>query len=128
VRALLDTHTLVWAVDNPPKLGPKATGALQDPASELLLSAGSIWELAIKIGLQKLTLSMPFPHWISQAIADLGLTVMPITVEYTDILITLPHYHRDPFDLLILAQAIAEKAPVVSGDANFDAYLVTRIS
>jgi PIN domain nuclease of toxin-antitoxin system len=75
MRLLVDAHAVYWAVDDPSKLSPKAGVVLQDPANELLLSAGTIWELAIKVGLGKLTLSLPFKQWITQTIADLDLTV-----------------------------------------------------
>jgi PIN domain nuclease of toxin-antitoxin system len=89
VKLLLDTHTLIWAVDDPSKLGPQAVTALQDPANDLLLSAATIWEIAIKVGLGKLSLSMPYLQWMNQAITDLGMTVLPITVEYADVQVYL---------------------------------------
>jgi PIN domain nuclease of toxin-antitoxin system len=79
VRRLIDTHTLIWAVDDPSQLGPQASIELQDPTNELLLSAGAVWELAIKVGLNKLVLSMPYREWMTQAISDLSLTILPIT-------------------------------------------------
>jgi PIN domain nuclease of toxin-antitoxin system len=98
VRLLLDAHTLIWAVDNPEKLGSSASDALQDPSNEMLLSAGSIWEIAIKLGLGRLSLSLPFREWMSRAIEDLGILVLPITVDYADRQSALPHHHGDPFD------------------------------
>lgn len=127
MRVLLDTHTLIWAVDSPSTLGTDARTALDDKGNELLLSAASIWELAIKIGLGKLRLSLPFLQWMSQAMADLELTVLPINVGYADVLTTLPHFHRDPFDRLIIAQAMVEQVPVISRDPAFDAYPITRL-
>jgi PIN domain nuclease of toxin-antitoxin system len=127
MRLLLDTHTLIWAVDQPANLGITAATTLQDPANELFLSAGSIWEIAIKVGLGKLTLSQPYRQWIEKAIADLGLAVLPITVDHADVLTGLPHHHRDPFDRLLVAQAQVESMPVVSADSQFDAYGINRI-
>jgi PIN domain nuclease of toxin-antitoxin system len=114
-------------VDDPAKLGPGAVAAMQDPANELLLSAGTIWELAIKVGLKKLSLSLPFRQWVTKAIVDLGLTVLPITVEYADIQAGLPPHHRDPFDRLLIAQAMVEKAPIISIDVAFDPNGVSRV-
>jgi PIN domain nuclease of toxin-antitoxin system len=85
VRLLLDTHALIWAVDDPAKLSSQVTVLLQDSANELLLSAATIWEIAINIGLAKLELTMPYRQWMDQAIADLGGIVLPITAEYADI-------------------------------------------
>jgi PIN domain nuclease of toxin-antitoxin system len=77
VRLLVDAHAFIWAVDDPSKLGTQAVTALQDPGNDLLLSAGTIWEIAIKVGLGKLSLSMPYRQWMNQAITDLGITVLP---------------------------------------------------
>ena len=90
-------------------------------------SAATVWELSIKVSLARLALSLPYRQWMSQAIADLGLTVLPITVEYADTQASLPRHHGDPFDRLIIAQALVEKVPVVGRDAVFDAYGVTRL-
>jgi PIN domain nuclease of toxin-antitoxin system len=127
VRLLIDTHTLIWAVDDPSKLSGPATTALQDPANELLLSAATVWELAIKIGQKKLTLSLPYRQWMDRAIADLELTLLPVTVEYAEKQAGLPSHHKDPFDRLIIAQALVDGIPVVCADPAFDAYGVTRI-
>jgi len=85
MRLLVDSHAVLWAVDEPSRLSPQAVSALEDPANQLLLSAASIWEIAIKVGLGKLSLSMPYRQWMNRAIADLGLTMLPITVEYADV-------------------------------------------
>jgi PIN domain nuclease of toxin-antitoxin system len=126
VKLLLDSHTLIWAVDDPSRLGALATAGLEDPVNELFLSAGTIWEIAIKVGLKKLSLSLPFGKWMTQAIVELGLTVLPITVEVADTQISLPNHHRDPFDRLLVAQAKTEKAVIVSADAVLDRYGVQR--
>jgi PIN domain nuclease of toxin-antitoxin system len=127
VRVLLDTHTLLWAVDDPARLGPSAASTLRDLANDLLVSAATVWELAIKVGLHKLTLSQPYRLWMNQALADLGAAVLPITVEYADTLAALPEHHRDPFDRLQIAQALVEGVPIVSADQQFDPYGVRRI-
>jgi PIN domain nuclease of toxin-antitoxin system len=104
MRLLLDSHTLIWAVDDPTKLSATAIAALQDPGNDLIVSAGSVWEIAIKVSLKKLTLSQPFRPWIERAIADLGASLLPITIEHADALVGLPMHHRDPFDRLLVAQ------------------------
>ena len=108
-------------------LASHLTVSFSDPENELLLSAGSIWEIGIKIGLGKLVLTQPYQTWMNQAIDDLGLRVLPITVEYAAMNATLPKYHGDPFDRLLIAQAIVEQVSIVSADVSFDAYGVTRI-
>ena len=127
MKLLLDTHTLIWAVDDPSKLGPQAVTALQDPANDLLLSAATIWEIAIKVGLKKLSLSMPYKQWVTKAMADLGMTVLPITVEYADVQAGLPNHHRDPFDRMLVAQSQVENIHLVSADPVFDQYGINRL-
>jgi PIN domain nuclease of toxin-antitoxin system len=127
MRLLLDTHSLIWYVDQDHLLSAAAHAAITDPKKELLLSAATVWEIAIKVGLKKLTLSLPYRQWMQQAIADLGLSVLPITIDYADVQAALPWHHRDPFDRLIIAQALTEKVPIVSADAVFDPYGVTRV-
>ena len=107
-------------------MGPLPT--LRSPtANDLVLSAGAIWEISIKMGLKKLSLSLPFRNWMDRAVADLGLTVLPVTVEYADAQAGLPYNHRDPFDRLLAAQCLVEAVPLVSADAIFDQYGVNRI-
>lgn len=127
MRLLLDSHTLIWAVDDPPKLSLPAVAALQDPANELLLSAATIWEISIKVGLGRLTLNSTYRSWMNAAIAALGLSILPVTVEYAEAQSQLPPHHGDPFDRLLAAQALVEKMPLVSCDLIFDQYSVTRI-
>ncbi|MEX0711360.1 MAG: type II toxin-antitoxin system VapC family toxin [Pirellulales bacterium] len=127
MRILLDSHTLLWAVDDPTRLGAQAVVALRDPANELLLSAATIWEIAIKVGLKKLKLSMAYRQWMLRAMADLKVGVLPITVEYADVQAMLPNYHRDPFDRLIAAQAQVENVALVSADPVFEQYGISRL-
>ena len=127
MRILLDTHALIWYVDQDHLLGAAAHAAITDPANELLLSTATIWEISIKVGLKKLSLSLPFRDWMNRAIADLGLTLLPITVEYADAQAGLPYHHRDPFDRLLVAQAQVENVPLVSGDVMFDHYGIPRL-
>lgn len=127
MKLLVDAHTLIWAVDDPSKLGPQAVTVLQDPANDLLLSAVTIWEIAIKVGLKKLSLSMPYKQWVTKAMADLGMTVLPITVEYADVQTGLPNHHRDPFDRMLVAQSQVENIHLVSADPVFDQYGINRL-
>jgi PIN domain nuclease of toxin-antitoxin system len=127
MRHLLDAHSLIWALDNPSKLGAAAVTALRDPANPLLISAGTMWELSIKSALGKLTLSLPFRQWMDKAMADLGLTVLAITLDHAERLTGLPFHHRDPFDRLLAAQVLVEQIPLASADAVFDQYGVNRI-
>ncbi len=127
MKLLLDAHTLIWAVDDPSQLGSQAAASLRDANNELLLSAGTIWVLSIKVGLGKLTLSLPYRQWMTKAITDLGAIVLPITVEHADVQAGLPFHHRDPFDRLLVAQSQVESVRVVSSDTIFDDYGTPRL-
>jgi PIN domain nuclease of toxin-antitoxin system len=127
MRHLLDAHTLIWALDAPDKLGKSAATILEDTAKELVIGVGTIWEISIKVGLKKLELSLPFRRWMEQAVADLGLVVSTITVDFTEKQLELPFHHRAPFDRLLVAQCVVESIPLVSADTVFDQYGVERI-
>jgi PIN domain nuclease of toxin-antitoxin system len=127
VRLLLDSHTLIWAADDPAQLTAVAQGLLQDPAHDRLLSAASLWEIAIKFSLGRLPLSMPYRQWMDKAIADLGLVILPISLDHAEQQAGLPWHHRDPFDRLLVAQAKVEGVPLVSADAALDAYGISRL-
>ena len=127
MRLLIDSHALIWYVDHDHLLSPASHVAITDPSNDLLLSAGSIWEIGIKVGLGKLVLSQPYRLWMTQAMSDLGIAVLPVTVEYSDVQSALPRHHADPFDRLLIAQAMVEHVPIVSGDVGMDAYGITRL-
>ena len=127
MRHLIDSQSLIWFVDRDHLLSAAAHAAVTNPANDILLSAATIWEIAIKVGLGKLPLSMPYRQWMNRAIADLGLVVLPINVDYADVQAGLPTHHRDPFDRLLAAQALVESVPVISVDTIFDQYGVRRI-
>jgi len=127
MRILLDTHTLLWFVNNNPQISHKAKHVLASGANEILLSACTLWEIAIKVGLNKLQLNKPYEAFVNKAIADNNLALLPITVQHGTALITLPMCHRDPFDRMLVAQAMVERVPIISCDTALDAYPVTRI-
>lgn len=127
MRHLLDACSLIWYVDDPQKLSATAHAAITSGANDLYLSAATVWEISIKVGLGKLKLSGPFRRWIEKAISDLGLNLLPITVEVADVQAGLPQHHGDPFDRIVVATCRVENLSVVSADAVFDAYGVTRV-
>jgi PIN domain nuclease of toxin-antitoxin system len=127
MKLLLDSHTLIWAADDPAKLTALVQGLLQDPSHDRLISAATLWEIAIKFGLGKLPLSLPYRQWMDKAMADLVLVVLPITLDHTERHASLPWHHRDPFDRLLVAQAHVEGVPLVSVDSNLDQYGISRI-
>ena len=127
MRLLIDSQSLIWYVDQDHLLTPAAHVGITDPNNDLLLSAATIWEIAIKVGLKKLSLSMPYKQWITKAMADLGMTLLPITVEYADVQAGLPTHHRDPFDRMLVAQSQVENIHLVSADPGFDPYGIDRL-
>jgi PIN domain nuclease of toxin-antitoxin system len=130
MRLLLDTHTFLWHSDGNPQVSATATALLVDPANELFLSMASVWEIAIKVGLKKLTLSSSYIPFMTTAISGYGLTVLPITFEDCAEYEMLPFpnsKHRDPFDRLIVTHAKRNGLAIVGADVNFDAYGVSRL-
>jgi PIN domain nuclease of toxin-antitoxin system len=127
MKVLLDTHAFLWFVLGDAKLSSNARHAIEDPDNEKLVSPASYWEIAIKISLNKYTLSQPYEAFMQKGIAGNGFSILPIEVQHTAALTTLPFHHRDPFDRLLIAQASVENIPVISGDAAFAAYPVTCI-
>ncbi len=127
MRLLLDSHTLIWAVDQLAQIPVAAMTAMANIANERLVSMASIWEIAIKYGRGRLPLSLPYRQWMDKAISDLDLLVLPISLEHAGQVTGLPWHHRDPFDRLLAAQSLVEGVPLVSADAIFDQYGVNRI-
>ena len=127
MKLLLETHTLLWHADGDAKMSAAATALLGDPANELYLSMASIWEVAIKVGLKKLTLSAPYVTFMTKAINGYGLIVLPITlddcVHYEALAFPDPQ-HRDPFDRMLVAQARDEALTLVSADRGLAPYEV----
>lgn len=128
MRYLVDSQSQIWYVDQDHLLSTVAHAAITDPANDLEISAATVWEIAIKVGLGKLVLSLPYRQWMAKAIADLSLTILPISVEYAAVQATLPRHHGDPFDRLMVAQALVENMPIISSDSQFDAYGIKRVS
>src|SRR5688500_18925035 len=117
MRVLIDSHVLIWYVDQDNLLSSASHAAVSDPTNDLTLSAGSIWEIGIILVLGKITFTQPFKTWMNQAISDLDVTVLPLNVEYVDVQSNLPRHHGYPFDRLIVAQAIVEQVSIISADA-----------
>jgi PIN domain nuclease of toxin-antitoxin system len=127
VRVLLDTHALVWALLNDRRLTEAAKGTINSAENEILVSPASLWELAIKISLKKYSLNEDFTTFMEERLLQSGFAILPISVRHLGVVATLPFHHRDPFDRLMVAQAIVEKVPIVSSDTALDAYSITRL-
>jgi len=116
MKALLNTHAFIWWTVAPVRLGPEANRLCFDPANQLVLSVASVWEMQIKVVLGKLTLHLPLRRMILDQIQQNGLEVLPVTLDHVLRLDSLPPLHKDPFDRLLVAQALAEGLPLVSHD------------
>jgi PIN domain nuclease of toxin-antitoxin system len=127
MKLLLDTHTFLWLVEGSPRLGPAAQAALADPLNELYLSVASVWELAIKTGNKKLALSDPLDVFLAKWAVAYRLALLPIQTPHALALLGLPDHHRDPFDRILIAQAIVESMTLVSADAKLAPYSVQLI-
>ena len=127
MRVLLDTHVWLWMQAEPEKLGSQARALIEDSANELLLSAASVWEIAIKIGVGKLRLPEPLSTYVPSRMQSSGVSALAVAHAHAAAVADLARHHRDPFDRLLIAQAITEGVPILSSDAQFDAYESERI-
>jgi PIN domain nuclease of toxin-antitoxin system len=127
MRLLLDTHSFLWFLLDDPKLSQTAKDSIADPDNDIEISPASYWEIAIKISLNKYSLPEPYEQFMERELATNQFRILPIEPKHTAALTSLPFHHRDPFDRLIIAQAMVERIPVISGDEAFAAYPVTRI-
>jgi len=127
VTVLLDTHAFLWFVLDDPKLSARAREAIADPDSRVLLSPASYWEIAIKISLGKYALPGSYADFMCDQLHENDFEILPIRPEHTAKLTDLPFHHRDPFDRLLIAQAMAEDLSLVSAHVAFDAYSIRRL-
>jgi PIN domain nuclease of toxin-antitoxin system len=123
MRFLLDTHILLWFLEGNKLLAKSRRQIIANPQNDVFVSVASLWEMAIKISLGKLTLVQPLADVIRQ-IAVEDIIILPILPEHTLQVLTLPFHHRDPFDRIIIAQSQIENLPVVTGDREFSDYAV----
>lgn len=124
---LLDTHSFLWFIGGQDSLSQKARHLIENPDNQPFLSVASLWEMAIKISLGKLSLDKPLEVLIPEQMSANGIALLGISFEHTVQVASLPFHHRDPFDRLLIAQALVEKIPVASVDGAFEAYGVTRL-
>ncbi len=128
MRILLDTHVLLWAIDRPRLLDAATRAQLENPGNEVLFSSASIWEIAIKAGLKRADFQAE-PEKVAEAASATGFSELPITAAVAATVADLPPHHRDPFDRLLIAQAIALPARFYTVDLALPLYseLVTLI-
>lgn len=127
MRLLLDTHAFLWFVLSDPRISEAASALIADPDNDIEISPASYWEIAIKISIKKYELQEPYEVFMERELATNQFRVLPIEPTHTAVLTSLPFHHRDPFDRLLVAQAMVEKIPLVSNDTALDAYQVQRL-
>jgi len=127
VRLLLDTHVLLWWFLGDPSLSAAARSAIGDTDNETLVSAASAWEIATKYRLGKLPRAAFLSGNFAGLVAAEGFDELPITIEHGQLAGSLPGIHKDPFDRILIAQAIAADMTIVSNEELFGAYGVARL-
>ncbi|MGI8670889.1 MAG: type II toxin-antitoxin system VapC family toxin [Aridibacter sp.] len=126
MKLLLDTHTLLWFIAGDSSLSATARNLIEDTTNEKYVSTASLWETAIKISIGKMSLTTTFDTLFPHQLIINGFELLPIKVNHISAIISLPFHHRDPFDRILIAQAIEENMDLVSIDAVFDNYAATR--
>jgi len=127
MNLLLDSHTFVWWREEPHKLSKTAFAEISNPANELFLSAASVWELQIKIQNGKFSFSDMLENVIADERRTNRLQILPVNLSHALYLENLPLHHKDPFDRLLISQAIVENLTLVSADPKFSAYQVNLL-
>jgi PIN domain nuclease of toxin-antitoxin system len=125
MKYLIDTHVFIWFVENSPKLPQSIKDLIEAENSDILISIASLWEISIKNSTGKLPLNRKFEETINVLNENL-IEILPILFAHTVEHNQLPFHHRDPFDRIIIAQAIVENINFISGDAAFDDYLTDK--
>jgi PIN domain nuclease of toxin-antitoxin system len=120
VRFLLDTHVLLWALGDVERLTPSVREAIQDPANDIFVSAASGWEIGIKVAIGKLHI----PDDLEEQMRAADLVTLPVTFDDGMAVRSLPRHHEDPFDRLLIVQAMARQLTIVTGDRRITRYAV----
>jgi PIN domain nuclease of toxin-antitoxin system len=124
---LLDTHAFLWFLWADQNLSPAARDAIESPENHKFVSVASCWEIAIKAGLKKLNLGEPASTFLPRHLAANHFDLLDIRLQHVTFVELLPRHHQDPFDRLLIAQALCEGLPLIGKDASFDKYGVNRL-
>ena len=127
MKLLLDTHTFIWWDSEPQQLSARVRAQIEDPANELVFSVATVWEMQIKVQLGKLKLKVALPELLATQQQTNRLQILPIMLAHVLELGKLPAHHKDPFDRLLIAQAVSESATLVSHDPVFQRYSVSLL-
>ncbi len=127
MKVLLDTHTFIWLDNDPERLSAKVARVCADPSNTILLSIAGIWEMQIKLQLGKLTLPAPLADIVANQLKNNQIELLPVQLAHVLQLANLPLRHKDPFDRLLIAQALVEDATMLSNDPLIKQYSVPVI-
>lgn len=125
MKYLIDTHVFIWFMEGDPSFSSIAKSIMLDKSNEIFISIASLWEISIKSSIGKLPISKKYEE-VSDVLYDNLIEILPITFAHTVENNQLPFYHRDPFDRIIIAQAIVENIDFISADAAFNDYLIGK--
>lgn len=127
MNIILDTHTFLWFIGGSNRLSSHARDIIEDTSNDRYLSVASLWEMAIKVSIGKLDIPLPFTRLVRQHVVGNSIDLLQIEPEHLDEQRRMPFHHRDPFDRLIIAQAITEEMDVVGRDEAFEAYPIRMV-
>jgi PIN domain nuclease of toxin-antitoxin system len=127
MRLLIDSHIFIWYILDIQKLSAIVRALIDDEDNKILFSTASVWEMAIKQSIGKLSFYLPFEVFIKQQLSLNDFNLLDIKINHLAVVATLPFHHRDPFDRLLIAQSLVEKIPILSVDSAFDAYPIERL-
>ncbi|MEQ9297008.1 MAG: type II toxin-antitoxin system VapC family toxin [Cyclobacteriaceae bacterium] len=123
MKLLLDTHTFIWFVEGDISIPPVSQRLIENTSNQCFISSVSLWEMTIKSSLGKLEMSIEIDD-LSKILTDLKIEILALKIEHLKVLSSLPFHHRDPFDRLIIAQALFENMTLLSKDQKFKHYPV----
>jgi PIN domain nuclease of toxin-antitoxin system len=127
VKLLLDTHAFLWWVKGAPALGRRARAEISNPDNEVFVSLATCWELAIKLSLGKLRLTHSLDRFIPEQLTRNGFVLLSVEFPHVARVAELPFHHRDPFDRVLVAQALQDELAIVSSDRVLRKYGVTVV-
>lgn len=123
MRVLFDTHALLWYHLGDARLSATALSVMDDR----FVSVASLWEIGIKVSKGKLILNEPFVDFVQHAVHDNGFSLLPINAAHIERLLGLPFHHNDPFDRILVAQALVDNVPLVTRDQDIVRYPITQV-
>ncbi len=127
MNLLIDSHTFAWWRDEPRKLSPVAFAEISNPNNDIFLSVVTVWELQIKIALNKFAIKGGLQNTVNDEQQNNGFQILPVELSHALYLENLPLHHKDPFDRLLISQAIVENMTLVTADAEFTKYQVNLL-